>query len=679
MRKAYKNRLALACFLGSVAVATAQQTSSPSVITVVPKLVHFAGAVHLPPNQPAGPVGATFAMYSEQEGGTPLWTEDQNVDLDASGNYTVLLGSTKNEGVPSELFAAGEARWLQVRFHMPGEVEQPRVLLVSVPYALKAADADTLGGKPASAYLLAGSSASGSAQAAETASTTSAALVPSAVTAAKSTAHPNNIVSGNEGYFPYFYDSFNDLGNSNMTMDYTACSPGYPYNCYNIGIGTTQAQVSLDIQTGLYPQIGVAALQVPPGYTADYVSLFASAQYGPAFYWDSGHSMRFGAAGPALYNDLSFQEYMRITGSGNVGIGTQTPTVPLDVIANNTTAILGQTNGTAFSSTGVFGEATSSTSNETFGVYGSTYSGAGSGVLGISQNTSTSGSTYGVAGWTASSLGAGVVGSSNEYSSTGGTLIGTKKIGVWGDQANGSSSPIGVLATADNGVALLAQNNSPGTWATLFAYNFTSAVEAEVFGGGGTGGQCNVYNNGNLDCTGTISPVVRTSEAREAKFYGVASPENWFEDFGSGQLSGGAARVSLDPAFASTVNTGETYHVFLTPNGDCKGLYVASKGVDGFEVRELGGGTSNISFDYRIVAKRQGYESIRMPDVTERMNKMRQRQAELQAKRADGATPRPPHPPAIEAAQPKTQLVQTNRSVPSKASTAAKPVPVHPR
>ena len=38
---------------------------------------------------------------------------------------------------------------------MPGAAEQPRVLLVAVPYALKASDSDTLGGKPASAYALA--------------------------------------------------------------------------------------------------------------------------------------------------------------------------------------------------------------------------------------------------------------------------------------------------------------------------------------------------------------------------------------------------------------------------------------------------------------------------------------------------------------------------------------------
>jgi hypothetical protein len=49
----------------------------------------------------------------------------------------------------------------------------------------------------------------------------------------------------------------------------------------------------------------------------------------------------------------------------------------------------------------------------------------------------------------------------------------------------------------------------------------------------------------------------------------------------------------------------------------------------GFEVRESGGGTSSLSFDYRIVAKRRGYEQQRMVDVTERFNR---EQASMQAR-----------------------------------------------
>jgi hypothetical protein len=81
-------------------------------------------------------------------------------------------------------------------------------------------------------------------------------------------------------------------------------------------------------------------------------------------------------------------------------------------------------------------------------------------------------------------------------------------------------------------------------------------------------------------------------------------------------LANGSAVVQLEPTFAQTVNSEVEYHVFLTPNGDCKGLYVANKTAGSFEVRELGGGKASVGFDYRIVARRKGYEEIRMADKT---------------------------------------------------------------
>jgi hypothetical protein len=61
-----------------------------------------------------------------------------------------------------------------------------------------------------------------------------------------------------------------------------------------------------------------------------------------------------------------------------------------------------------------------------------------------------------------------------------------------------------------------------------------------------------------------------------------------------------------------TVNLPLGYHVFLTPKGDCKGLFVAGETNSGFEVRELSGGKSTVEFDYRIVAHRNGYEAKRL-------------------------------------------------------------------
>jgi hypothetical protein len=100
-------------------------------------------------------VGITFAIYKDQQGGAPVWMETQNVKLDGSGHYTALLGTTTADGLPMDLFTSGEARWVGVQVQEQGQAEQTRVLLLSVPYALKAADAQTLGGLPPSAFVLA--------------------------------------------------------------------------------------------------------------------------------------------------------------------------------------------------------------------------------------------------------------------------------------------------------------------------------------------------------------------------------------------------------------------------------------------------------------------------------------------------------------------------------------------
>ena len=61
---------------------------------------------------------------------------------------------TVHHGLPLDLFISGEARWLGVQ--PEGQPELPRTLFVSVPYALSSANAETFGGKPTSAFVLAG-------------------------------------------------------------------------------------------------------------------------------------------------------------------------------------------------------------------------------------------------------------------------------------------------------------------------------------------------------------------------------------------------------------------------------------------------------------------------------------------------------------------------------------------
>ena len=124
---------------------SASSLAPSAASAVVPQLIKFSGTLLDEQDRPmTGPVGVTFALYAQQTDGAALWIETQNPTPDANGNYTVLLGAASNDGVPAELFVAGKARWLGVQVER--QVEQPRILLVSVPYALKAGDAQTLGG-----------------------------------------------------------------------------------------------------------------------------------------------------------------------------------------------------------------------------------------------------------------------------------------------------------------------------------------------------------------------------------------------------------------------------------------------------------------------------------------------------------------------------------------------------
>src|SRR5450755_4251251 len=161
-------RFAASLVLALLAASTgwAQQTAPAVNASPVPHLVSYSGTLKDGKGKPVtGIAGVTFLLYRDAQGGAPVWMETQNVTPDSSGRYTAQLGATRNEGLPPETFMTGEARWLAVQ--AAGAPEQPRVLLVAVPYAMKAADAETIGGLPPSAFMLAvppsGATRSGSA------------------------------------------------------------------------------------------------------------------------------------------------------------------------------------------------------------------------------------------------------------------------------------------------------------------------------------------------------------------------------------------------------------------------------------------------------------------------------------------------------------------------------------
>ena len=366
----------------------------------IPRLVKFSGVLLDSDEKPLSrPTEMTFSLYKEEGGGEALWWESQTVEPDAQGRYTVLLGAMNENGLPMELFTHSGAHWLGVQVrNLP---DKPRVLLVSVPYALKAADAETLGGKPLSAFVLSESRAQSGSQIGALREATSNQPSTGTVAAGGTTASPSNQTkevegSGTKNFIPIWVSS-TTLGNSVMFQ-----AGG------NVGVGTTNPLATLDV-TGS----GTNGLRGTTSSTAQ----FASGVYGQSS-----------------------------STSGNGVVGEETAT------SGTNNGVFGRS--ASPNGVGVSGAATATSGNAT-GVYGQSASFNGTGVAGYALNTI--GFANGVSGGSASSNGTGIFGANN--SSNGGNAIRGVAYGTNGF-ANGvvgeSSSPDG------NGVIAQNRANSGG-------------------------------------------------------------------------------------------------------------------------------------------------------------------------------------------------------------------------
>jgi hypothetical protein len=203
----------------------------------------------------------------------------------------------------------------------------------------------------------------------------------------------------------------------------------------------------------------------------------------------------------------------------------------------------------------------------------------------------------------ASDKSVGTWGASNEAVGVGG--FSQKSYGVFGTSLapqgpNPLAAPAGVFGLSTNGSfgVLGITTQRPG--AGIVGIGVADA-NAGVFHGNVTI-TANLHVKGQI-FAGTKDAIVPFPDGSTRLLHCMESPEHWFEDFGSARLTRGRATVKLDADFAKVVKL-NGYRVFLTAEGDCQGLYVRRRGTS-FEVHELQGGTSNVAFSYRIVAKRK--------------------------------------------------------------------------
>ena len=125
---------------------------APGVARGVPNQIPYRGSLTTEDGSPVNtPVTLEVALYSEADGGAPVWGPVVYPDVPVqSGELSLILGAPPGEPVTPEVFA-GETLWLD--FVVDGQPLEPRQRILSVPFALTAGDAEQLGGVAAEEFL----------------------------------------------------------------------------------------------------------------------------------------------------------------------------------------------------------------------------------------------------------------------------------------------------------------------------------------------------------------------------------------------------------------------------------------------------------------------------------------------------------------------------------------------
>lgn len=191
-----------------------------------------------------------------------------------------------------------------------------------------------------------------------------------------------------------------------------------------------------------------------------------------------------------------------------------------------------------------------------------------------------------------------------------------------------SSDGTGVIGIGNNNSSYYINSNGSGgafTGSSCGVYGYATNTGGDRYGGYfGAGGGLYAYVGGRYSGTyrkivgsGTVNTIVKNTNGEIITLTCPEAPESLFQDFGIGQLVNGKAHINIDPNLAININVCAEHplKVYITPEGDCNGVYVANKSAQGFDVIELQGGKSNVPFSWQIVATRAN-EEYRLSDGT---------------------------------------------------------------
>jgi len=212
--------------------------------------------------------------------------------------------------------------------------------------------------------------------------------------------------------------------------------------------------------------------------------------------------------------------------------------------------------------------------------------------------------TFGVAGH-----------SDNDYSRTGGVLGSNTAGTYWSSLGykNSASVTYGVYATAalTVGTGRAAQpQNAFSIGGGFYGDMIGSWSKGTVIGQVSSGTLFASYNSGDEYTSGKQIELVDTGNSKTAA-YTVTSTENVIYKKGKITLNNGSARVNFDSNYVNLL--GDIPVVTTTPMGQCNGLYIESIDKDGFVIKELNNGTSNVSVSWIAVGDRIDSNSRTIP------------------------------------------------------------------
>ncbi|WP_264558977.1 hypothetical protein [Flavobacterium sp. N2270] len=220
------------------------------------------------------------------------------------------------------------------------------------------------------------------------------------------------------------------------------------------------------------------------------------------------------------------------------------------------------------------------------------------------------------------------------YPSTGAGVAGSGPyVGVYGTNGYGSPSNTSHYSNSGGGFSLDSDNNTATLNNSAFAKiagidnispDGSLASRRSLYGGyfnAGVGaGQAYAYvgikynanaaggggTNYKIIGNGTNSTMIIDEDNKPRVLFSPEAPEILFEDYGTSQLVNGEVYVTIDPVLKKALYVDEKHplKVFIQLEGDCAGVFVTDKSVDGFKVKELARGTSNVKFSWHIVANR---------------------------------------------------------------------------